>query len=283
MTALLPEYDAPPVVEMSLAVHFEALTDLRSGHLGMFADMLRGAQSDFQWSELEEDFPRPVVLEQFTREPFRPPFRLQIAEEAPPPRTVLRDTGRQRAIAVQQDSFEYSWWKETEEGTYPRYSTLLAEFLPLVAAFERFLDDRSLGMVRPRQVEVAYQNSLQRGVDWPEGGTAAQVLRSWAQVEDVDLSPVEDAHFAQTHVLAEASGARDARLYITLDTKMRPPFRRGSETDWASLTLTFRGVLHGAAGDEEVKSLLGRGREAIVRSFTAVTTDDAHARWRRTR
>lgn len=283
MTDHLPEYDAPPVVEMSLAVHFEALPELRSAYLGMFADYLLGQQREFAWSELEEDFPRPVAIEQFGRESFRPPFRLQIAEEVPPPRTVLRDSRRHRAVAIQQDAFEYSWWRDAEDGTYPRYTTLMAEFLPLLGSLRSFLEVRHMGVLRLRQAEVAYQNGLQRGVDWTEDGTAVEIMRSWTKLATEGLPPLEDAHFGQTHVLTGPEGVDPARLYITLDTNMPPPFRRGPETDWAALSLTFRGAIQGKGDDDEVKSVLGRGREAIVRSFTAVTTDEAHARWRRTR
>ncbi len=283
MSQALPEFDAPPVAEMSLAVHFEALTELRGAHLGMFADQLATSEPSFRWSDLEEELPRAVVVEQFSQSFFRPPFKLQIAEEAPPPRTVLRDARAHRAVAMQQDSFEYSWWKDAADGTYPRYSSLVEEFLAFLAAFERFVVSRKIGSLRFRQVQVAYQNSLQRGVDWPEDGTAAEVLRSWVEVQGQGLPPVEDAHLAQTHLLTDSEGTRYARLYITLDTHVRPPFRRGAETDWAALTLTFRGALQGKGGVDEVKSLSARGREAIVQSFADVTTEDAHARWRRTR
>ncbi len=283
MSQALPEFDAPPVAEMSLAVHFEALSELRAAHLGMFADQLATSKPSFSWSDLEEELPRAVVMEQFTQNSFRPSFKLQIAEEAPPPRTILRDARAHRAVAVQQDSFEYSWWKDAAEGTYPRYSTLVEEFFALFTAFDRFVVSRKIGLLRFRQVEVAYQNSLQRGVDWSEGGTAAEVLRSWVAVHGQGLPPVEDAHLAQTHLLTDSAGTRYARLYITLDTHVRPPFRRGAETDWAALTLIFRGALQGKGGVDELKSLSDRGREAIVRSFADVTTEDAHARWRRTR
>jgi uncharacterized protein (TIGR04255 family) len=278
MLSILPEYDAPPVVEMSLALDFEPLPELRSAHVGMFA----ASQSAFAWTQLEEDFPRLVAIEQFGDQHVRPPFRLQIAEEVPPPRTVLLNPEAHRSVAVQQDTLEYSWWKDDVEGTYPRHSVVAGEFLPLVEAFRSFIGERNLGQVRVRQVEVTYRNALQRGVDWPEGGTAAQALAFWSALADPALPSVEDAHLGQSHLLRDDDGAAYGRLYVTLDTKVPPPFRRLPETDWASLALTCR-VSVRDSGQEELSRHLGRAREAIVRAFTAVTTPEAHTRWRRTR
>lgn len=274
----LPEYDAPPVVEMSLAVDFESLPGLRSAHIGMFA----ASQQVFAWTELGEDFPRPVTIEQFGDQHVRPPFRLQIVEEVPPPRTVLSSPDTHRSVAVQQDTLEYSWWKDDIGGAYPRHSVVAAEFLPLVQAFISFVSDRDLGQVRVRQVEVTYRNALQRGVDWPEDGTAAQALTFWSPLPDPALPAVEDAHLGQSHLLRDDEGVPYGRLYVSLDTKVSPPFRRPPETDWASLALTCRVAVRDA-GQEDLMRHLGKAREAIVRAFTAVTTPEAHARWRRTR
>lgn len=276
--SILPEYDAPPVVEMSLAMDFEPLPELRGAHIGMFA----ATQKSFVWTQLEEDFPRPVTIEQFGDQHVRPPFRLQIVEEVPAPRTVLSNPETHRSVAVQQDTLEYSWWKDDVDGAYPRHSVVAEEFLPLVESFRSFIAERELGHLRVRQVEVTYRNALQRGVDWPEGGTAAQALTFWSPLADPALPAVEDAHLGQSHLLRDDDGAPYGRLYVSLDTKVSPPFRRPPETDWASLTLTCR-VSVRDAGQEDLMSHLGKGREAIVRAFTAVTTPEAHARWRRTR
>jgi len=282
VTGVLPEYSNPPVVQMSLGIHFDELPDVRAAHLGVFAEDLATA-GRFAWDDIEEDWPAPIVIEQFAADSTRPPFRLQIADELPPPRTILRDASAHRSLAMQRDSLEYSWWKDASHGTYPRYSALVEEFLPLMAEHSSFMAAKQLGQVRIRQVEVVYRNALQRGVDWPAEGSAAQILRTWTPVIDATLPDVEDAHFAQTHVLRDDEGQPHARLYISLDTMMPPPFRRAPDTDWASLTLTYRGLAPAGVTPESVKPLLGAGREAIVRSFTSVTTPDAHERWRRTR
>jgi uncharacterized protein (TIGR04255 family) len=276
--SILPEFDAPPVVEMSLAVDIEPLPELRSAHIGMFA----ASQQAFKWTELEEDFPRPITIEQFGDQHVRPPFRLQIVEEVPPPRTILSNRESHRSVAVQQDTLEYSWWKDDVDGTYPRHSVVAAEFLPLLAAFGTFVAEHGLGQVRVRQVEVTYRNALQRGVDWPQDGNAAQALTFWSALVDPALPAVEDAHLGQSYLLRDDEGTAYGRLYVSLDTKIPPPFRRPPETDWASLALTCR-VSMRDAGQEELMTHLGKAREAIVRAFTAVTTPQAHARWRRTR
>ncbi len=280
VTLGLPEFDAPPLVESTLAVQFETLGDLQAHHLGVFARELE--LDGHQFEELSEDLPRDVYVERLGGPSVRRPFRLELAESPPPPRLTLTSDKRRRGLAVQRDLIEYTWWRAEATEVYPRYSALVEEFLPIVEAFDRFTGERKLGPVRPRQVEVIYRNALQQGVDWQDD--ISQVLRTLRPATAGVPGDLEDWHAGQRHLVRDDSGTPVGRLLISFETGHPSPWDDdgSDETTWAALSLTYRGVLPGGSERQEAKAALDHGRAVIVRAFTATTSDEAHTRWRRT-
>ncbi len=279
VTSGLPEFDAPPLVESTLAIQFDAMGDLQAHHLGVFA---RDLELDgYLFEELDEELPREVLVERLTRPSVRRSLRLELAEAPPPPRLTLTSSNRRRGLAVQRDLIEYSWWRAEPTELYPRYSALVGEFFPLVEAFDRFASERKLGHVRPRQVEVTYRNALQSGVDWQ--GDISEALRTLQPASGGVPGELEEWHAEQRHLIRDEAGQPVGRLLLSFDAGRPSPWDDddGGETSWAALSFTFRGVLAPASERREAKTALDLGRAVIVRSFAATTTDEAHIRWRR--
>ncbi len=260
----LPEFGAPPVVEVVLGVQFRPLLGLRPIELGPLREAWRPHL--------------PVVQEQ----PLLPP-----AIEAPDggPRIAQFVVGpalntrvwflsedSSSLVQLQHDRLTVNW-RQVASTAYPRYPAVRAAFSERSADVARFAEEHGLGRLSLTQVEVTYINAIEAtkaGL-----GDLSRVLRHWDD-PSIHLGQPEQARCTLVFPVPDI-GRAPVRLYVAVDPAQRP-----DGTPSLFLTLTVRGA---PAGDSLADALrfMDQAHTHVVRSFAELTPDSMHAQWERRR
>ena len=269
----IPDFDLPPVTEMTLGLQFPPVPGLSAAHLALF------------WGGIRDRY--PVAQEQAPLDPAEEPespllgqpgIRVEMMSMPGPARLWFLTSDGSELVQIQADRFIRNWRRLSPDVQYPRYEPLRESFVADFEAFANFLASERMPAVAPSLCEVTYINHIAADVGNVFHGhdDVARVV-NWG-VCAVGLPPLEDFRASQRHVLRDPDGTFRGRLYIGLE-----PVRRVSDGVAAfALTLTARGApkepTFGAALE-----LLDRGRREIVEAFAAVTTPQMHELWKRRR
>jgi uncharacterized protein (TIGR04255 family) len=266
----LPEYDSPPVTETSVGIQFDGL----SGYNSL-------AAADF-WSEVRDDF--PLVEE---RQPLEPAFetfgpsdgatdvpRIEMITDVIQPRFFFVSKDETQLIQLQRDRLFYNWRRTDAVETYPRYTHVRSRLSDNLDRLYRWSDRLKLGDVVPTQCEAVYVNRIP--VADAEGNKCGlSFIFPWL---DGLQGMTEDGMFRFRRRLNDDSGQPVARLNCNL--------RYGTDDDGAReahLMLAVRGRPSGPLDRDACLEFIDAEREVIVRTFTEVTSPDAHKLWERTR
>lgn len=272
--ANLPEFEAPPVVEVALSVKFKPL-NLATAHVGVL------------WERFRSQFPR--VEDQ-------PP--LDLPTETPQERVPVQFSGQLRLLSlprmrswfvsasgtqllqVQHDLFAHNWRRNDTEETYPRFRSVKESFSQELETFRAFLLEQNLGEPEPVQCEVTYINHILAGGVWRSHEELHRVFTTWAEPNHEFLPRPDDGRFLLRYVIPDSDGEFCGRLHVST----QPAFAEinGVEKLLMAMTLTARGrpLGTGLAGAME---FLEVGHVWIVCGFADITTPDMHKEWRRIR
>jgi len=263
----LPDFASPPVVEVVIGVQFEPMKAFRQAHVGLF------------WNEVRAEY--PIVSDQPRLEtPIETPgamhvgptFKLELADTPPTHRAWFATLDESLLLQVQDDRLIHNW--RHRGGGYPRFEPLLDRFWDHFTRFEGILQAVGLSPRPLQQAEVTYVNWIQADsmVEFFRPSTAARL-----DVRGVGPQPVAELWSARYPV------ARDDRLIGSLGVETNAAVRieKGAVSNGFQLALTFRAPLVAEVSNDDVSNLLLVGRDAIVRSFTSLTTDEMHERWGR--
>jgi hypothetical protein len=153
--------------------------------------------------------------------------------------------------------------------------TISKEFDRLLAAFEKFSKDSNLGPLEPNQWEISYTNHIPKGELWELPGDWSKVIPHLALPAAVtalpDPSPIS---LDWRYVFAGERG----RLFVTLQHARS--IGSAWNEDFMQLTLTARGPID-SSKDWTLSRGFDLGHEAIVRTFTDMTSAKAHEFWKR--
>lgn len=260
----LPDFDAPPVVEVALGAQFRPLFGLRAIELAELRERWRAEY--------------PVVQEQ----PPLPPTTEAGATGAPTIQFVVGPALQTRVWFLNEDQSELVQlqhdrltvnWRQTTTSVYPRYPSVRTAFERRFADIRAFVAERGLGTVAVTQVEVSYINA----VDAAEGqiGSLDRVLRNW-HPPAMHLGPPGQSRSAFVFSVPDL-GRPPVRMYVAVDPAQRPDGR-----PVLFLTLTVRGA---PAGEDPANALrfMDQAHAHVVRGFAELTPDAMHAEWRRRR
>lgn len=271
----LPEFSNPPLTELALALHFDALPSLRTAHLGLFWERLR---QRFPWTE--EQPPLEPTIEKFGI-PGRPAFgvQLELASAPPVPRLWFLSHDRSELLQVQPNFFARNWRRVSGQKEYPRFKRFRASFEADLDTFRQFVADEQLGEITPRQCEITYTNHIDRAGSW--NGQLESVVAWWHPRSSEGFPPAHDARpeqvrFAAQYVIPAADQEPLGRLHI----EVQPGTRLADGEPILRLTLVARGRPDGH-GLEGVRGFLDVGHEWAVQAFAAITTPEAQRIWGR--
>ncbi len=263
----LPDFENPPLVETVLAVQFEPLSRMRAAHFGLF------------WNEIRERFPKteekpplPPVIERFS-DPAREPLELplQLLGAPPTPRLWFLHSTENELLQLQADRFIKNWRKIGAGEIYPRYEKIREWFDQDFERFQAFAVREGIGPINVNQCEVTYVNHIVAGEVWSSHCEIEKVLKLWKHPEDPYPGRAEDAVVHARFPIREKAGAPVGRLHV----EVQPAVRNSDGSPMFVLTLTARGMVGGGT------EFFDLGREWIVRSFAAVTTEEMQRLWGR--
>lgn len=244
------------------------MPQIRAAHLGLL------------WQRFYKEFPSLQELPPIDtpEENFGPnqvrSITVQLMGPGPVPRHWFLSRDQTRVIQVQSDRFVMNWRQVHPEEPYPRYETLRQEFEQHYATYRHFLTEQGLGTVTVRQAEVSYVNRV--AIDETKSPKALpDVLRTWRPSygpEASFLGMPNEVRLVESHLISDKEGPY-ARLYISAEPALGPAFL---------INLTMRGRPRGT-GLRSSLAFFDGARDRIVRAFTAVTTEQMHTLWRRTK
>lgn len=267
MATPLPEYDNPPVSETVLGVQFVPLRGYTSAHAGCFWQ----EYLDDDWKTAAEVVRLDDQFEKFGDEREWASAGISVRGYESGRVHIIR-SDEEQLIQIQNSRFLYNWRKKN--GNYPSYKTLLPEFTKRLEDFRAFVKRKELGEFVANQWEVTYVNHFERGELWNSPIDLPSLLPGlYLPGQDLPDLQFEQFNIGRWNLIIENN---IGRLHVTT----RHGKKLTDDQEIFILELTARGPID-AERNIDLWQGLDAGHEAIVRCFTAMTSDDAHKRWKR--
>jgi uncharacterized protein (TIGR04255 family) len=264
----LPNYTRPPVSEVVLGIQFAALGEFHSYHLGLLWDRVRD-----RYPTVSEQLPIGAAFETFGGASIQEQKLQFEALLSPPMPRYWFEAPDGSLMQVQQDRLIHNWRKR--ETDYPRYEPIRDEFVRDIEIFQKFLEDYSIPPVRPNQAEISYINTIELA-DGSRVDSALERVASIWRGTPASIGEFENAVVQSRFVLR-----RDDQAYARMHVVIQPAIRRTTGAPVLRLDLTVRGKPTRETLESALE-FIDYGREAIVRSFTDLTTPEMHKVWGRT-
>ena len=273
MTGLptLPEFDAPPVVEVVLGVAFEPSYALSNIELvELWRDLFK---AQFPYAAERPPYDAP-------RETFKIPIpKAQLVTHIGPlpTRLWLTSSDKTDLIQVQHDWFARNWRKVEVDGIYPRYEDhIRPAFAHDFSAFADYAKERGHNL-RFTQCEVTYINRIETNGVWQDYRDLPALFSLFSDLPS-ELMSFDSLAFRGSSLIHPPHSERLGRLHIEINSAS------DSDSDpMVMLNLTARGTPVRGQDMDAVMRFLDIGRELIVTTFLQITTAKAHREWGRTR
>lgn len=265
----LPEFDRPPVVEVAIGVQFEPIKAFRQAHVGLLWNRIK---ADYP---LTQDQPRLETPIEVTDEGFvGPSFQLELLNSPPVHRAWFISADESLLLQVQDDRLIHNW--RHRGGEYPRFEPLLDQFWTHVDNYQAVLAEVGLSLPPVHQAEVTY-------INWIPVDSMEHFFRPSTAAE-IDLPTVGPRPDVQRWTARYPVRDEDELVgRLAVETQPGGRLERGKASTGFQLALTFRAPVVAEASRKRVSVLLGQGRDAIVRSFTELTTQAMHEEWGRSK
>jgi uncharacterized protein (TIGR04255 family) len=271
----LPRWVHPPLDEVAIAVQFNDINNWQIAHYGLLLECL----AKLGLSRTEDKGLITPKFEVFGKKGIAvPQFQFQ-AVEAPLPRVWYISADGHRLAQVQPDRFIFNWRKIDGSGQYPEFSEVFKGFGMAYDAFRSFLDDQKLASPSINQCELSYFNvmpleeeeSFYQGFQriFRAGATEAKLFSS----DSVQIES-ETGNFSQTYLIKDKSDQPIGRLHAQAGPITRKQDRM------LRLAITCRGPCDGNT-DQAVVDFFTFARNAIVRVFDSLITNQMHKIWGR--
>jgi uncharacterized protein (TIGR04255 family) len=268
MTAALPKFNNPPVVEAILTVAFEA-TGLDVRHFGLYYETVKSRFPRFAVQP-----PIPLQVEKYDQPKTQLPQVRLMQMEAPDLRCWFESEDEHTLVQIQSNHFILNWKKEAD-GSYPNYEeTIRPLFEREWKIFRNFLSLNGLKDPKIVQCEVTYTNHLEINEGWNTAADLGRVLPLLSLNKPSFLPPPEDIALTLRYRMPRDSGRMTVRL--------TPAIRHKDGIEILVLSLASRGA-PSESTDEAVMAWLDMGREWCVRGFTDLTSPEMHKIWKRIR
>lgn len=273
MTAHLPKFGAPPVVETVLSAQFDRLASFSNAHGGWFWKNYLPKE----WTKVQSAPRLDDQFERFGEEILWKAIQggIRIVSGAESERLQILRSDSERMIQIQDSRFIYNWRKQ-QQG-YPSYNKVLTEFKDNFDCFNRFVREAPLSPLQLNQWEVTYVNHIEKGSLWSEIADWHALFPGLSMpAQTIDGIRSEDFHGEWRHILEGERG----RLYVAMN-RGKVNIESGLDgPEVIRLQLTARGPVDAAKGLEMLAGF-ELGHSAIVRYFTAITSALAHKVWQR--
>ena len=270
----LPDFERPPVTETVFGVQFEPLTRFNVATLGVYWNSL-GKE---EWPDPEEAPPIPIQFEEKDKAgQLHLAFRLSHFGPSVPQesRLRIRHKSRERMIQVQSSRFLYNWVGHGSDSSpkYIHFHPARDEFLENLEKFKQFIEVEQLGEFLPNQWELTYVNHIHKGTIWHSPADWPSVLELFGnKCNCIPNGALERFKGVWSFGI---NSVQPARLHINVEHKTN---RQDPSKEVLEVRLTARGSINKHVSLTEGLDI---GHEAIVRGFTAITSEKAHEYWGR--
>lgn len=263
-----PDYEDPPVVETILGVQFNPLSGWRNAHLGAFWKTL----NTDDWPNVFDAPPLQLQFERFTESARWAMVGAQLTlTQDLSARLQIKNKEGDRMIQLQNSRLHFNWLGQAG-GQYPRYGSIRDGFVWVLQQFIEYVAREKVGDFRPNQWEVTYLNHIPKGTIW-------NTPNDWGFF--LPLGPVPTIE----HLVQGESFAGGWHFVIPEQRgRLHVQWQHGRKSDPEEevivLTLTARGPVAGSENSiQAILDGLDLGRETIVRSFVAFTSEAANKYW----
>lgn len=257
----LPDYGAPPLNELVLGVQFAPIPGYSTVDAGAIWDLFRS-----EFPVVQEQPPLAPQFETFGGGP-SPGVQIQFGPMIGPMRLWFVTEQGDHLLQFQPDRLLLNW-RQNGEGTYPRYEQIATAFQECLCKLRNHVQAAKGYELDINQIEITYINII------PVEDVSEQ--SKWLRIFPAFGFPIEtmSANFA------EIAQSEDGKPIARLHHELRSVVSIDGRNKAFQLNLTYRGkpTLPGIDGALE---LLGKGRVAIVKRFTELTTNEAHDAWKR--
>lgn len=269
MSRKLPKFDSPPVSETVLSAQFNKLSEFTGSHAGWFWK----SYLDKDWTSIKQTIPISEQFEKFGKGAFTPGVSIKIGINVQDVvRHQITTEATDRMLQIQDTRFTYNWIKK---GTrYPTYDKLLPAFMEKYELFEKFVSEANLGELILNQWEVTYTNEIYKENLWDKISDIQEILPNfWIPTSEYcDLS-LDNVNNKLSYEIKDQIG----RIHVGVNYG-----RKGSSEGPEIIVLQL--VARGPVGNEkgiDLKAGFDIGHETIVNLFTDLTSEKAHALWKR--
>ena len=265
----LPLYENPPIDEVAIGLQFASpIPGFIDPHGGLFWQRVKGTYRRAE-SQPRIETP-PEVLDA--------PLGLtagfpQVIGPTLGSRTFLISDDDTYLLQIQNNRFYRNWRRRTDP--YPHFEELENAFHHCYTEFCAFLAD--VGLTHPgiSQAEVTYINWItDLGMDDFLRLSGSATL----QLPGLDDHP-QDQTWAARYLVRNYAREPIARLHVQCVPAVR--FEEGRPTPGSQMSLSYIGPFVESPARDALEQFFFDGRAAIVRSFTSLTTEEAHQHWRR--
>lgn len=268
----LPSFDRPPLIETALGVQFEPLSNLDIPRLGLLWQRVRE-----HLPVIEQQQPLDPVIERIGVRQQPGAVSFQVLQQPPLPRCWFLKKDGGELLQVQQDRIVWNWRKISDEVVYPRYETIRPHFVDHFDGFLKFIEEEKIGDFRPNQCEVIYVNHIHSGEGWETHADVDKIFLGWSS-EYKQRAPLEleTTQLFARHIIYDEKREFLGRLYLSIE----PAFQKSDDQPMFIMKLTARGKPL-SPDREGVLGFIDLGRQHIVKTFDAVTTQGMHNIWRK--
>jgi uncharacterized protein (TIGR04255 family) len=260
----LPSFKRPPVVEVVCGIQFPPIVGWLTSHYGLF------------WREVKEQYTTSedqVPLAKLKLSDFDEAEELSVAILPPLRRVFLIDSSQSYLMQLQQNRFLHNWRRLNETDDYPRFEAAYGRFVEQWARFKAFLKSVDLSVSGIEAYELTYVNVI-TGTDLTFPADMWRFLSFYSQ------SPVTAAGSPPRAMNLQVSWPLEHEMgRLSLNVKHGKRTREASQ-EVLIAELTAKGPANRDGRDME--SWFEVAHTAIVSTFAALTTREAHHLWERT-
>jgi uncharacterized protein (TIGR04255 family) len=254
------DFKNPPVVETSLGCYFNRIERWNVLHYGAL------------WSRFRTKYPnqefQPPVLPAVQL-----PLNLQWTpgDALIPIRALFTDTANTQLVQVQSDLFLHNWRKTDKLSRYEHYDRILPLFREDWTVFTEFLKEHGLKHPSISRCEMSYYNHIVRGEDWQDFSDLPRLFSIWR-----GLSPgTKNVEFVAFTVV-QAFGKGKVTIAVN------PGVRRLDGKEVLQMNITATRESQGSV-DKDLFAGLDECHQNALNAFEGFVTDEALAKWERTR
>jgi uncharacterized protein (TIGR04255 family) len=256
-------FEYPPLDEVVCGVQFAGV-EWSGVHFGLFYTQLNG-----RYQRTQQRPPIPPSL----FEPILQPAPSEVVLTYEPGALLLwyESADSPFLLQVQKDAFFVNWRHQSGAFIYPHFHTreggeegVWDRFRQEWQTFSFFCEQREIGTPEVLACHLAYINHMVRGETWEAPSDLARWFRPL-----VGLSGVESVSIFHMTVVYQVRG-------LAVRMQFRPAVRTTDKKELFVIELITNGKL---TAENSLESWFDEAHTAIVQTFLAQITEEAHKRW----